>query len=99
MKAFNLDEIEFYKFKSYERKAYRDLIHLRNLYNLKCIDIITFIDKVEEILFNEIPVKNIDYFKDGISYGAYSNIIKLLIKSIDNYSALTRLKIDILTVY
>lgn len=79
------------------RKAYRDLINVRNQYFLNQIDLKTFIDETASIIFNQVPQSDLIYFKS--IEGSYFTILELLVNSIESKAAAYRLKTDLLTVY
>lgn len=92
-----LNEIEYKKYNSRTRKAYRHLIAVRNQYFLNQIDLKTFLDKTATIIFSDIPKNDLIYFKS--LEGVYFIIFELLVLSVEDKNAAYRLKTDLLTVY
>lgn len=99
MKAININALEIVEPDHRTRKAYRQLIDLRNQFIFNQIDLITFIESVERVIFNKIPIKDLVYLNDGLKNGAYLTILKLLVKSESDWKAAARFKVDLLTVY
>lgn len=95
MKAINLNKYEYRDHDHRTRKAYRHLIDIRNKLIFNQISIIEALDQVERIVFNEIPVNDLIYFKKEPTY----KIFKLLISSEYSDAAGYQLKTDLLTVY
>lgn len=97
MKPIYLNSIEFYEPEHRTRKAYRHLINIRNQYLFNQINLTEFLDKTATIIFNEIAIKDLKYFKSV--EGVYFTIFELLVQSIEKPTSLYRLKTDLLTIY
>ena len=94
LKAINLNKYEYYAPDHRTRKAYRMLIDERNKLIWNQLYFYEYIERVEQIIFNYIPVKDLKYFNNN-----YYLILKLLTASIEAPGALYHLKTDLLTVY
>lgn len=92
-----INDIEYKKPTSRTRKAYRQLIDTRNQYIFNQIDLKKFLDQTATIIFNQVPVNDLIYFKS--IEGAYFTIFELLVNSETSKEAAYRLKTDLLTVY
>ena len=97
MKAINLNKYEYYPQDHRTRKAYRKLIETRNQLILKNINFNQFLDTCIKIIYNDIPTKDLKYFKSV--EGEYLLIIRLLVNSESSDAAAYQLKTDLLTAY
>lgn len=76
-------------------KAYRKLLFIRNQLIFNQIDYLTFLKKLEQILFTYVGVNNIE-LAGGKGYYAYTTIaIRLLSDEIGKNHYLKNLKIDL----